>query len=235
MTFTVSFDRGRLVAALLAAVLLLSACGGEEGEEVAAAPTPAPTAPAPAPAPPSGWDNDAPTITGAPLASALYGRQYSFVPTADDANGDVLTFSITGRPAWATFNSATGRMQGTPTPADVGTSANISINVTDGAATTALAAFSIRVVATASGSATLSWTPPTQNSDGTPLTNLASYRVYFGTEAGNYPNATPLANPGIATLVVDQLTPATWYFVVTAVNASGMESPFSNVGTKLVL
>ena len=121
-------------------------------------------------------------------------------------------------------------MQGTPTQADVGTNANIVISVTDGAATRSLASFNIQVVATASGSATLSWTPPTQNSDGSPLTNLASYRVYFGTSSGTYPNSMTVNNPGLASFVVDQLTPATWYFVVTAVNASGVESAQSNIG-----
>ena len=46
--------------------------------------------------------------------------------------------------------------------------------------------------AVAVGSATLSWTPPTQNMDGTPLTNLAGYRVYWGTSLGDYPNSTTL-------------------------------------------
>jgi len=59
-------------------------------------------------------------------------------------------------------------------------------------------------------------------------------RVYFGTELGSYPNFTPLSNPGLATFVVDQLTPATWYFALTAVNASGIESTLSNVGMKVV-
>lgn len=215
-----SFDHAHRAVALFAVAVLLSACGGEESAEVSA--------------PPSGG-NSAPTITGAPRASTLYGREYSFVPTANDANGDILTFSITGRPAWATFSSTTGRLEGTPTLADVGTSGNISISVTDGAATTTLATFNVQVVATASGFATLSWTPPTQNSDGSALTNLASYRIYFGTEPGDFPNSTTIPNPGLASFVIDQLTPATWYFVVTAVNASGGESSFSNVATKAVL
>jgi hypothetical protein len=160
---------------------------------------------------------------------------YAFTPTASDADGNALTFSIAGRPAWASFNSATGRLQGTPTQADVGTNANITISVSDGTATTSLPGFSIQVVATATGSAMLSWTPPTQNSDGSPLTNLAAYRVRFGTASGSYPNMATVNNPGIATFVVDQLTPATWHFVVTAVNADGVESGFSNAATKTVL
>jgi hypothetical protein len=160
---------------------------------------------------------------------------YSFTPAANDADGNALTFTIAGRPAWASFNTTTGRLQGTPALADVGTSANITISVSDGTATTSLPAFSVQVVATATGSAMLSWTPPTQNSDGSPLTNLAAYRVHFGTASGSYPNMTTVNNPGIATFVVDQLTPATWHFVVTAVNASGVESTFSNAATKTVL
>ena len=132
--------------------------------------------------------------------STLFGRQYSFTPAASDPNGDVLTFSVTGRPSWAAFDSSTGRLQGTPTQGDVGTNANIVISVSDGAATRSLASFNIQVVATATGSATLSWVPPTQNSDGSPLTNLASYRVYYGTSSGTYPNSMTVNNPGLATL-----------------------------------
>ena len=218
---------------------MLAACGGGD-EETAAAHRRRPRrlprlAPPPSTPPPAGGANQAPTISGTPAGSTLFGRQYSFTPAAADANGDVLTFSITGRPAWATFDTATGRLQGTPTQADVGTNANIVISVTDGAATSSLASFNIQVVATASGSATLSWSPPTQNSDGSPLSDLASYRVYFGTSSGTYPNSMTVNNPGLASFVVDQLTPATWYFVVTAVNASGVESAHSNATSKQVL
>jgi hypothetical protein len=81
----------------------------------------------------------------------------------------------------------------------------------------------------------LTWTPPTQNTDGSPLNNLAGYRVYWGTSQGNYANSATITNPGIATYVVSQLTPAQWFFVVTAYSSTGVESTFSNVTSKQVL
>jgi hypothetical protein len=90
------------------------------------------------------------------------------------------------------------------------------------------------VVATATASVTLSWTPPTQNTDGSALTNLAGYKVYWGTTQGSYPNSVTLNNPGLSTYVVTQLTPATWYFTMTALNAQGIESALSNAASKIV-
>ena len=52
--------------------------------------------------------NIAPTISGTPLNSVAAAATYSFQPTADDANGDALTFSVANKPVWATFSSATG-------------------------------------------------------------------------------------------------------------------------------
>jgi hypothetical protein len=84
-------------------------------------------------------------------------------------------------------------------------------------------------------SATLSWTPPTQNTNGSPLTDFAAYKIYYGNESGNYPTSIQIDNPGIATYVIDGLTPNTYYFVVTAINSSGVESGFSNEASKQVL
>jgi len=116
--------------------------------------------------------NTAPVISGTPPVSVTVGQSYSFKPTASDANGDTLTFSIQNKPAWATFSSASGQLSGTPQAADVGSYANIVISVSDGKDSAQLAAFSITVEQVAIGSATLSWTAPTQNVDGTPLTDL---------------------------------------------------------------
>jgi len=85
------------------------------------------------------------------------------------------------------------------------------------------------------GSTTLSWMPPTQNSDGSPLTDLAGYKIYFGNESGNYHTSIQIDNPGLALYVVENLTPNIYYFVLTAINSSGVESQFSNEVSKLVL
>jgi hypothetical protein len=178
--------------------------------------------------------NAAPVISGAPPAIATVGAAYSFTPTASDANaGTTLTFSINATPAWAAFNTATGQLQGTPGASHVGTYANLVITVSDGVAQTALPAFSI-TVQVASGSALLVWTPPTQNTDGTALSDLKGYKIYWGPTLGNYPNSVVVDNPGISSYQVDGLAPGTYVFVMTARNTADVESTFSNPASKTV-
>ena len=221
-----------LLALLSISCALLAACGGDD-DPAAAANAPTGSTPPPSTPPPSGG-NSAPRITGTPNTTALQGGAYSFAPSATDADGNTLTFTVANAPAWATFDSSTGRLSGTPSPAQIGTYANITISVSDGSASASLPAFGIQVVALATGSATLSWTPPTQNTDGSPLNNLVGYRVYWGQTQGNYSNSITVNNAGLASYVVEQLTPATWHFAVTALNAAGVESGFSNVASKTI-
>ena len=178
--------------------------------------------------------NRAPNISGAPPTAAREGQFYEFRPTATDADGDTLTFSIVNRPAWATFNSATGRLSGTPGTGTVGTFANITIRVSDGTLGASLSPFSIVVAQVSSGSVTLSWQPPTQRADGSPLINLAGYRVRYGTTPGSYPNTRQIANAGVTTLVIENLPAGTYYFVITAYDTSGIESEYSAVVSKLI-
>lgn len=81
------------------------------------------------------------------------------------------------------------------------------------------------------GSATLNWTPPTRNEDGSSLTDLAGYTFYWGTSSGNYPNSVTINNPGISTYVVENLAPGNYEFVSTSFNSSGVESRRSNSAT----
>jgi hypothetical protein len=162
------------------------------------------------------------------------GQAYSFRPSASDINGDALTFAITGRPAWATFNSATGQLSGTPTTA--GTFASIVISVSDGkGGVSSLAPFSITVMApTISGTAQVSWTPPTTNTDGTTLTNLAGYRISYGTSSTALTRSIQVPTAGLTTYLVENLSAGTWYFSVKAYTAAGTESTASTVVTKTI-
>ena len=128
--------------------------------------------------------NRAPTISGTPATSVTAGTAYNFQPSGADADGDTLTYTIQNKPTWATFNGSTGRLSGTPTTAAAGVYSAIVISVTDTKDTVSLPAFSITVTApTTNGSATLSWTPPTQNTDGSTINNLAGFRIQYGTSA----------------------------------------------------
>jgi len=180
--------------------------------------------------------NAAPTIQGQPSGSVQAGQAYTFTPSASDANGDTLTFSVTNKPDWADFNSSTGRLSGTPTAADIATYSNISISVSDGQASAALSAFAISGVDVASGTgtATLSWTPPTENSDGSALTDLAGYQVYYGQSQNNLNRTVTLNNASLSTYVVENLGSGTWFFALVAVNSHGTTSVFSTVATKTI-
>jgi hypothetical protein len=185
----------------------------------------------------SGTSNSPPTISGTPPKTVVAGSLYSFTPTAKDANGDTLAFSVTNKPAWATFSTTTGKLSGTPSSAQTGTYSNIIIKVSDGKGGSAsLPAYAITVSSgsTSSGSATLSWTPPTQNSNGTTLTNLAGYRIYYGTSASAMNRTIQIANAGLSRYVVENLSSATWYFTVRAYTTAGVESTSSNTATKTV-
>ena len=213
---------------LLATCLVVSGCLSGGGEETVSVnpPTNPPGNPPPG--------NAAPTIGGVPSSQATVGALYSFIPNASDSDGDTLSFTVNNAPNWAQFDSATGELSGVPETMDVGTYADISITVSDGSVDSSTAPFSITVNQTATGSATLSWTAPTQNVDGSPLSDLAGYNIYYGLSEGQYDNVVSVDNPGLTTFVVENLAPNTYFFVATAVNSSGVESDRSAVATKVV-
>ena len=78
----------------------------------------------------------------------------------------------------------------------------------------------------------LSATPPGSNSvtlawDGSSSTEVTGYRVYYGAVSGNYSNSVVVGN-GTTNTVPGLASGATYFFAVTAYNASGLESDFSN-------
>ncbi len=178
--------------------------------------------------------NRPPVISGNPATSVTVGQAYSFTPTASDPDGQTLGFTIANKPSWATFNSSTGRLSGTPTAADAGSYPGIVITVSDGTDSASLPGITLTVQQIQLGSVTLAWTPPTQNTDQSALTDLKGYRVKYGTSAANLDLAIDLPNPGITSVVIEDLAPGRWYFAMTAYNTSNIESDLSNVTSKVI-
>lgn len=206
--------------------LLLAACGGGDGGNDGGSDSQH------EPGGASG-KNAAPRIQGEPASSVAPSEAYSFEPSARDPDGDQLVFSAENVPAWASFDSSTGRLSGTPSEADVGTYSGIVITVSDGKTSTSLGPFSI-IVGQGNGTATLSWMPPQENADGTALTDLAGYQVRYGRDPEDLSQIVDLPNPALNVYVIENLSAGTWYFAVAAVNSAGVTSDLSNVASKTI-
>jgi hypothetical protein len=180
--------------------------------------------------------NAPPVITGTPPLSVAAGGTYAFTPSARDADSSTLGFSVSNKPAWAAFSTATGSLTGTPTATQAGSYANIVLSVSDGVSVATLPAFGISVdsAATAAGSATLTWSAPTQNTDGSSLTDLAGYKVYHGTSPAALNSVVLVAGSGANSYTYSQLAQGTHYFAVAAYTTGGVESALSALGSKTI-
>lgn len=228
--------------------MALTACGGDQGSADAppatqvTTPDSPPTTSPPTNSPPTNPGSPAtdapkvrPTISGRSRTSINVGSVYGFTPTVTNPSGDTLVFSIQNKPAWATFDTVSGAPAGTPTAADAGTYANIIISVTDGTTSASLPAFTLTVQQISNGTATLDWTPPIQNTDGTVLSNLAGYRVHYGMTEKNLTESVDLKNAGLTNYVVSNLSTGTWYFGISAYSTTGVESSMSGVVSEVLL
>jgi len=220
-------------AAIIVASLALTACGGSGGDTT---PDAGSSQPPPSGGQPGGGTttNRAPTIGGTPVTVTKTSAAYYFQPTASDPDGDALTFQITGKPNWASFNASNGALSGTPGANAAGTYSGIQIRVSDGKVETALTAFSITVSPPVIGSATLSWQAPTLNEDGTPLTDLAGYVVRYSKNPGNLDQTAAVSSPSTTTVVINNLIEGTWFFTLSSVNTNGVESRPTGTVSKII-
>jgi hypothetical protein len=223
------------VSLLLTAGMILAGCGNgvgvtgasssgtATGASVPSAPTSSPVA-----------------LTGTPASSVTVGQNYAFQPNVSASAGTV-TFQIQGKPSWAAFNTSTGALTGTPAAANEGTSAAITISASNSSSSASIGPFTIAVKAPATaptapttGSANLSWTVPTENTNGTPVTDLAGYHIYYGTSEGAWTSTVTVLDANETSYVVSGLAPGTYYFAIVAFNTAGEDSPQSNVGSKTI-
>jgi hypothetical protein len=149
-----------------------------------------------------------------------------------------VTVTLPGAPTYTvTFSSSSSfsRVITVRYRADAPTTLRVNYTQTAGSGSIRMQAAALAEAATpqASSSAILSWQSPEGNVDGSTLTDLAGYRVYWGTIPGTYSRSTQL-NATSRTHTVTGLARGTWYFVVTALNSQGVESSYSNVWSKTV-
>lgn len=91
-----------------------------------------------------------------------------------------------------------------------------------------------------SNSATLSWEAPITNTDVTPLTDLAGYKIYFGSTSGNYSETIDaedalcedIGDKTECSYTLQNLNSGEYFFAVTAYDTSGNESNYSNAVSK---
>lgn len=170
--------------------------------------------------------NRAPLISGTPVTALVAGQSWSFEPVASDPDGDLLSFSAAGLPAWASFEAATGRISGTPPAA--GSWSGITIAVTDGLATSRLEPFTLTATAAAaSGQVRLRLAAPSEREDGSALTNLAGFRLHWGSSAGDYRHHLEVGLDAGPVVTIGDLAAGTYYFVATAFDSRGVESRYS--------
>jgi len=84
------------------------------------------------------------------------------------------------------------------------------------------------------GSVTLTWVAPTDNTNGSPLTDLAGYHIHYGTSPDNLTQVIDLAGTATTEFELSGLAHGTYYFAVTAYTTMGAESAESDVGYKTI-
>ena len=200
--------------------------------------------------------NAAPTISGSPANTAVVGEPFNFAPTADDADGDSLTFAIENAPQWIDFDTATGVLSGIPNSDSIGLVNVVVISVTDGELSATLD-FELAVVSASveppspieppapqdpsdpvepeptepdasRSSISLSITPPSFNDDGSPLIDLAGVRVLYGVESGSYSGQIETSSSQPAEIVIPDLLAGTYFISAVAFTEAGVESLFAD-------
>ncbi len=171
--------------------------------------------------------NSAPTITGLAVTAAEVGRPYAFQPTASDADGDTLTFSIQQKPTWASFDTTSG---------------TLSWNTGGGGrwhlfkridqrkrrhTQRHLAGLRHHGCALVIKERDPELDGPVHEHDGTALSDLAGYTVFYGMASRAYSASIKLSGAAASSVVIEGLAAGTWYFSIKSTNVSGVESDYS--------
>jgi hypothetical protein len=170
--------------------------------------------------------NTAPDISGSPSVKININTDYSFIPQSQDPDGDHLTFMVTNLPNWASFNTATGEINGTPTLEKLYES--IVISVSDGFHTVPLNAFNINVTLPDPLSVTIKWQAPSEDLNDNPLGGIQAYKIFYRTAQGSIDKSVMVNDDNTNEFTINNLVPGDYFFSMAVVTSNGMESAPSN-------
>lgn len=88
--------------------------------------------------------------------------------------------------------------------------------------------------APSTGSANVAWVAPTKNADGSTLSDLAGFRVYYGTTAGQYTKSVTINSPYTTNYTISSLPAGTYHIIVKAYDSSNNESAASTAVSKTI-
>lgn len=206
---------GFVSALLLAPIVTYTGCGSapDNADTPVVAERPSPRA------------NQAPAIDRPADGFASIGQAYTQQLVALDADGDELRFTAENLPPWARIDASTGSITGTPGERDAGVYEGIVVTVADASRSTRSSPFLITVSDPPTGTAALQWDTPSLKVNGSPLDDLAGYRIRYGRNSEDLDQSVFIGDPAVTSYEFTSLAPGIWYFAVIAVNASGLEGP----------
>jgi hypothetical protein len=148
------------------------------------------------------------------------------VPVTSQASGTYFDFALTSIAGQAKF--------GSPATAAVVVSTTTASTSSSSSGGSSSSSSSSSGETSSTSAVTISWSAPIYNTNGSALTNLAGYNIYYGTNSTSLSGKISLNTVGLLSYVISDLSSGTWYFAVTSVNSAGVESsPSATVSTTI--
>jgi trimeric autotransporter adhesin len=170
------------------------------------------------------------TVSAAPPSVSL-----SAGPASVARGGSsTLTWSSTNATACTASGGWTGSLAtgGAKATGAVNATTTYTLSCTGTGGTATQSAIVAVTTSTSGGTATVTWVAPTINTDGTPVTNLSGYTIYYGTSQSDLTQSVVVSGAATLNYEVNGLASGTWYFAVAADASDGTQSAMSNVGSK---
>ena len=154
--------------------------------------------------------------------------------TVKSGAASTITWSSTNATACTASGGWTGSLatSGARATNAVHATTTYTISCTGTGGTATQSAIVTVTTSTSTGTASVSWEAPTINTDGTAVTNLSGYTIYYGTSQSDLTQSVVVSGGATLSYEITGLAPGTWYFAVAADAADGTESATSSIGSK---